>query len=332
MVRRKYTRTLKPFLIYFTLLFGALLFTACQDSLNSMSGTPEMDGSSSDSLSEAPNHWYWADPLNVEESDVSDSEFKVFFDHTRMFGEPNMQDLGFTPIKVVTAASLWKESLSNIPLESLPDPDLLHQQTKKAAKVNPEIAVLDIEHWPNEGNYWDDVLPTVKKTYRVIDRMQKVRPNLKLGYFGIVPDKNFSHRLTKEVLSDWRHNNHNLRPLANKVNAFYLKGYTYWQDQEKWVQNLKNNIHEARRLAEDVGQPNKPVYVFLWPRYDWGFDFDSDLKGTYIEADYWRKQLDVARTYADGVVIWSSWGQQFDSSAPWWNVTTNFLEELGKAN
>lgn len=311
------------------LISGALIFSSCQDSISTSGALENSDnGSLSDSLEPAPDHWYWADPLAIEQSTVTDAEFKVF-DGTRLRNKPDMQQYGFTPLEIIYATRLWDvQSLNDIPFDELPDPDLLQKETERAARKNPHLAMLDIEHWPNTGDYYDDVLPTIKKAYRVVDRMQKIKPDLNLGYYEMVPVKNYSHRLTKDVLSKWQKRNDYLRPLADKVNAFFIQSYTYWQDSTKWEENLKNNISEARRLAKSVGDANKPVYVILWPRYYWGFDYDSSLNRTYIDADYWKFQLDTARKYADGVVIWSRAKQDFDSSAPWWDVTKQFIQNL----
>lgn len=308
------------------MLMIAIISAGCKDGV--ISGLSD-SSAAGDSLQPESTPSYVYTSLDPPLSTASDSDFKVF-DGTRLNGKPDMEQYGFTPLEIVYAVRLWTEDLADVPIDELPDPDLLHQQTERAANTNPNIAMLDIEHWPNVGDYYDDVLPTVKKTYRVIDRMQKVKPNLHLGYFGMVPVKNFSSNLSTYRLDKWRHKNHYLRPLADKVDAFFLKGYTYWQDRSKWAENLKNNIAEARRLASSVGDDNKPVYVVLWPRYYWGFDYDSSLNGTYFDADYWKFQLDTVRKYADGVVIWSKAKTDFDSSAPWWDVTTAFLQDLGK--
>ena len=74
----------------------------------------------------------------------------------------------------------------------------------------------------------------------------------------------------------------------------------------------------------------KPVYAFLWPRFH---DSNRLLGGRYIGDDYWRMELDTARRYADGIVLWGGWDEgrpaQWDENAPWWRVTKGFLQEDG---
>ncbi len=69
---------------------------------------------------------------------------------------------------------------------------------------------------------------------------------------------------------------------------------------------------------------NKPVIVFLWPEYH---DSNMILKGNYIEKEFWRLQLDTVFKYADGLIIWGGWKQEWDSNAIWWKETIQFIQE-----
>ena len=69
------------------------------------------------------------------------------------------------------------------------------------------------------------------------------------------------------------------------------------------------------------------VYVFLWPQYH---DSNPSLKGAFLPADYWRLQLQMAKQYADGIVIWGGWGSngpiKWDENAVWWKVTKDLCK------
>jgi hypothetical protein len=72
----------------------------------------------------------------------------------------------------------------------------------------------------------------------------------------------------------------------------------------------------------------KPVYVFLWPEYH---DSNAALRGTQIDAKYWRTQLETARKFADGIVIWGGYDllknrpRKWNEEDAWWKETRNFL-------
>jgi hypothetical protein len=71
--------------------------------------------------------------------------------------------------------------------------------------------------------------------------------------------------------------------------------YTFYEDQEGWSKYAVQQIREARRIGG-----GSPVYIFLWEEYHPSV---AKLAGTYLPPDYWRMELELARKYADGVVI-----------------------------
>ena len=91
-----------------------------------------------------------------------------------------------------------------------------------------------------------------------------------------------------------------------------------------WVNYTTAVIQEGRRYG-------KRVYVFLWPEYA-----DVALKGSaaFLPPDYWTQQLNTARLYADGIVIWGGYDfgrrayRKWDDKAPWWGATQNFMTNL----
>ena len=93
-------------------------------------------------------------------------------------------------------------------------------------------------------------------------------------------------------------------------------------NRDALVQYAESVIQEARKFG-------KHFYVFLWPQY-----YETRIVGgrNYLPADYWALQLDTARRYADGLVIWGGWDQVkrnviiWNENAPWWKVTKNFME------
>jgi hypothetical protein len=93
--------------------------------------------------------------------------------------------------------------------------------------------------------------------------------------------------------------------------------YTFYEDRDGWVKYAVAQISEARRYGG-----NKPVYVFLWPQY-------HEPPNAYLPTDFWRLELETAKQYADGVVIWGgSLHETWDNSAPWWIETKKFIDTL----
>jgi hypothetical protein len=111
--------------------------------------------------------------------------------------------------------------------------------------------------------------------------------------------------------------NDQLRSLAGAVDVFFPSLYTFYPDQAGWKKYAIAQIEEARRYGG-----GKPIYVFLWPQYH---ESNRILGGSYLPADYWLLELETAREYADGIVLWSG-SSKWDEDAPWWKVTKEFVK------
>lgn len=261
------------------------------------------------------------------EPKVPDSAFTVY-DGTRFRNKPDMSKYGFKSIEIVYAMRMWSQKWKNVKkdVDHLPSEKLAKKWAHRAKKIGADFAVIDIEHWPNHGN--PQVLKKSLHNYiQVLQWYKQAEPNLKVGYFGILPltKRYMSSPPKQKYFNRWKQNNDKLEPLAQKVDAFFPYLYTYSRDKKQWVANAKYTIQEARRYQGD-----KPVYVFLWPQY-YGQDH-KELDGKYIDKDFWKLQLQTARKYADGIIIWFPYKTKWSvaSKAPWWEVTQQFLHDLGK--
>jgi hypothetical protein len=102
--------------------------------------------------------------------------------------------------------------------------------------------------------------------------------------------------------------------------------YTYGTDLTAWEKTAQMTVAEARRL-----NPNKPVYVYLWPQYFPYPAYPNGPKiGDFVPPKMWRQELETLYPIADGVIIWS--GQQvgaakFSTSMPWFVETIAFIKE-----
>ena len=49
---------------------------------------------------------------------------------------------------------------------------------------------------------------------------------------------------------------------------------------------------------------------------------------SYLPDAYWKMELETAKQYADGVVIWGGWTETWDNNASWWLDTQQFMTEI----
>lgn len=249
--------------------------------------------------------------------DDYNTSFKVF-DATLYTNKPDMTKYGILPLPDV--ARFWKkgESKDNLPSE---------YRIKKLARRNlfaSKYAFINIEHWPLRGEV-QDVYMNISKYKTAIKWVKEAVPNTKIGLYSMFPTRDY-WRAIKDPFSTkykaWQRENDLLTVLAHSdVDIIYPSLYTFYPDQLGWVKYAKANISEARRYGT-----GKPVYVFLWPQYH---DSNRLLRLKYLEEDYWRLQLETAYKYADGLVIWGGSKEDWNDEYSWWQVTKEFIKEVG---
>jgi hypothetical protein len=223
------------------------------------------------------------------------------FDGTLYQGKPQ---LPLKPITIIYSGDLWKD----MNRDNIPDAATIAALAKKAEASG--IGVIDVEHWPLDQT-------GLPKYQSLLQQFKKADPSVKFGYYGEVPIRDYWNALKGSEMpqyKSWQARNNTVVPIAQQANVLFPSLYTLYNDEAGWKAYAIAQIKEARRIA-----PGKPVYVFLWPEY-------ADLSGKYLPADFWRMELDTARKYADGIVIWGGEkSQKWNDQAPWWKATLAFL-------
>ena len=247
----------------------------------------------------------------------------LVFDGTLYSNKPALSTYGIRPITLVYAGKFgpdWHKQADRLPdLQTV-------QAVARDAQQKGHVTVLDIEHWPLIGSP-DSVRGSLTKYMTVLDWFRAAAPGLAVGYYGAPPVCDY-WRAMKDTSSQerqsWMEGNDQLRSLAGAVDILFPSLYTFYPDQAGWKKYAIAQIEEARRYGG-----GKPVYVFLWPQYH---DSNRILGGSYLPADYWLLELETAKEYADGLVIWGGWDVTknipmiWDDSAPWWKITKEFMK------
>lgn len=248
----------------------------------------------------------------------------MVFDGTLYTGKPDLSQYGIQPITIAYTGQFgpdwYKQS------ERLPDKETV-QQIARQAQAKTSRAVIDIEHWPLTGDP-TQVQNSLSKYMTVLQWFKEAAPGLAVGYYGSPPVRDYWKSLSPSTSKEWASfaaENDRLKPLAGAVDILFPSLYTFYTDRGAWTRYAYAQIAEARRYGN-----GKPVYVFLWPQYH---QSNPSLKGAYLPADYWRLQLQMAKQYADGIVIWGGWGNdnrpaQWNNNAAWWTVTKEFMKKV----
>jgi hypothetical protein len=248
----------------------------------------------------------------------------VVFDGTLYSDKPDLFAYGIRPITMAYAGKFGPDWYKHP--DRLPDLQAVQNVARDAQQKGP-VVVLDIEHWPLQGSS-DSVRDNVAKYITVLQWFREAGAGLSVGYYGAPPLRDY-WRAIKDTNSQehrsWMAENDQVRSLASAVDVFFPSLYTFYPDQAGWKKYAIAQIEEARRYGK-----GKPVYVFLWPQYH---ESNRIIGGQYLPAEYWLLELETAKEYADGIVIWGGWGSDnrpamWDEKAPWWGETKQFMETL----
>ena len=219
--------------------------------------------------------------------------------------KPDTTKAGLIPSNVIYENKIWP---THQQVGTLPD----HQAflaLVRATNVNPGPVVIDIESVslrmsPQLASYNAQTLA------KLADWAHEAAPGKIIGYYGT----NTSSDIPQTNLDA-------ARELAKHVDAFFPPMYTFDDDRGRWEKRAQTSLAQAREL-----DPKKPVYFYLWPQYHVG----SARALRYVPGDYWKFQLETARHYADGVVIWGSSTYVWNPQSGWWDVTEQFAGYMQK--
>lgn len=242
----------------------------------------------------------------------------LLFEALMYSNKPDLTQYGLNRIRMMYPSELWAAG----------DNQKYVNPTKviTAAQVTAEnsYACIDIENWPITGKP-ADVTNSIDKYRQVADLVKTAKPSLKIGYFGVLPNRDFWRAIGgrgQKQYDQWLRENQKLKPISEKVDVVYPDLYTFTADKQQWLKYALANIKEARKY-------NKPVIAFIWPMYH----DSTPLKGQFIPADFWEMELETCAKYADGIVIWGGWlnnaRMNWEESAAWWIQTKKFLAAQG---
>ena len=229
------------------------------------------------------------------------------YDNMFYIGKPDTTKYGLIPSNIIDDAHIWPHGQNYGALPSRSVFDAL----VAANNTNPGPIVLDIEKLPLKGSP-----STIQQHLQVLatlaDWTRADAPGKTVGYYGYntltgVPPTSRSYA----------------QQLARHVDAFFPSMYTFDDDQAAWATRAATEAAEDRALAA-----GKPVFFYLWPQYHDG----TPKQFQYIDAAYWKFQLDRSYKYADGIVLWGPSRFPWDETSGWWAATLEFVRQVASAS
>lgn len=185
----------------------------------------------------------------------------------------------------------------------------------------PSVLYVDVEeNRPfKAGNNLNDAITNYSA---ILKAFQDGLPKTTVSLYSIAPVRNPEPWVNTDK---WEAKNDAVAPILKYSDWSMPSLYTFTTNEQEWVKYAIANIQEAKQYG-------KPVVPFLWPQYAEG---QGSATYKFIDAGFWKTQLETVYKYADGVVLYGMSGRkgtkfEFDASDPWWKVTANFIKTTAK--
>jgi hypothetical protein len=234
---------------------------------------------------------------------LSEAGSFIIYDNLFYRAKPDTAREGLVASNIIYEGKIWprKNEYGSLPNRAE------FQATVREYIANPGPLVLDIEGLPLKGPQ-ETALRNLEVLTKLADWAREAAPGKVVGYYGTntlsnVPSANLGYA----------------RELARHVGAFFPPMYTFDDDRGKWERRAKNALSEAHQLDD-----KKPVYFYMWPQYHDG----TAKQFHFIDAAYWKFQLETARRYSNGIVLWSPSRYDWNDATGWWAATVEFSHTL----
>jgi len=226
---------------------------------------------------------------------------------------PDLAALGMP--KLLSAGNVWRP---NVPHDEV-DPVAIAERIRFLQRSTQHY-YFDLENWTVSGAPQAVIDANIQKLAQTADIARQIAPQMKFGFYDMAPRSTYWPILLKKAdeLTLWHQINKRSAVIAAKVDYLFPSLYTFYNDPVGWEVS-------ARAVLQEAKQYGKPVYPFLWPEFH---NSNATLKGTQVPRDLWRRELEVCRQCADGLVLWGGYHQLWDEEAEWWLETKSFLSTL----
>lgn len=225
------------------------------------------------------------------------------YDNMFYKGKPDTAKDGFIAANILYEDKIWRNKRQ---LGALPNRETF-QALVQAEASNPGPLVIDIESMSLRASP-ESAHHNMETLAKLADWAHQAAPGKVIGYYGT------------NTLSNVPSVNQTVaRELADHVDVFFTPIYTFDDNRASWEKRAQAAQAEAHEL-----DPKKPVYFYLWPQYHVG----SGKALRYVDAEYWKFQLETARRYSNGIVLWGPSKYVWDDKTGWWAATEQFAASL----
>jgi hypothetical protein len=249
-----------------------------------------------------------------DKPDVSDKpkEFVLFDALIGYMGKPDdLTAEKISPMALFYSTYLTSPDPAN-PTKEVLDMAKINSAAEAALQRGVKFVCTDIETWYNDDGMGADSLKN--NFIKMFDLFREKIAGVQISNYGI-PFTNLNRSrydnsgnekaLTEEaVMQNWKNASQKRFASVSAMDYLCPSVYLAVPNIVSWAYDLKMTVSEIRRIDS-----SKKIYVYMWPQY---YDLaDSPYCRKFIDPADWKKMLEHAFKYCDGVVLW---GSSFDEN------------------
>jgi hypothetical protein len=243
------------------------------------------------------------------------------FDIMRYQNKPDLKPSGIQAIKFLTSWYFFAVDDEGEYILDEPNEAVIRQRVQEKLTDENILYVLDIERWPLDGDP-SVVEASLAKLKRTAQLIHKYNPNLLIGYYSLVPERNpnAAYDPGSDQHREWQARNDLIAAsLEDAVDIFFPSLYVLHLGQDdqtteqRWELFAAETIRETRRIAD--GKPVLPFLAMYYHPNSYASDHFGNVKGwQWLEPEVLLYQLMTVHELADGMVLYN------DRMADWQTI------------
>jgi hypothetical protein len=188
-------------------------------------------------------------------------------------------------------------------------------EAEAAAQKGIKFVCTDIETWYNDDGMGADSLKN--NFVKMYDVFRAKMAGVQVSNYG-VPFTNLNRsrynsdgskktHADDEILQRWKDASQKRYASVSAMDYLCPSVYLAMPDIASWAYDLRTTVNECKKLDK-----SKKVYVYMWPQY---YDLaDGPYNKVFIDPADWKRMLEHAFKYCDGVVLWA---HPLDNNGNW---------------
>ena len=229
----------------------------------------------------------------------------VIYDRMDYVGKPDLTDAKLSKVFLIYETELVMPDPTGQRKHGVLNEKRIRELAQQSYREGYRTISTDIESWFHEKDGQLLSPETLKQDFaRMYQIFREENPHAYISNYSLPNEHLHSIRFYRpqqsndEILAKWqqsgkrRHSSAAISDYASPV--FYIAT----PDMKQWEQDVETMVADIKQRY-----PQQKIIAYLWPQY-YSASGSPHFK-QFVDAERWRKMLEVSYRHADGVIIWS---------------------------